>query len=49
MLVGVRMPAVLVELSFLSNPTEEMRLRDNAYRDDLAGALADAVGHWSGR
>jgi N-acetylmuramoyl-L-alanine amidase len=42
-LVGARMPAVLVELSFLSNPIEAERLGDARYRDDLARAIADAV------
>jgi len=42
-LVTARMPAVLVELSFLSNPAEEARLRTDAYRDVLASAVARAV------
>lgn len=42
-LIGVRMPAVLVELSFLSNPVEEQRLRDPNYRDALARAIARAL------
>ncbi|MBI5517831.1 MAG: N-acetylmuramoyl-L-alanine amidase [Deltaproteobacteria bacterium] len=43
-LVSARMPAVLVELSFISNPTEEQRLRTDRYRDLLASAVARAVG-----
>lgn len=42
-LVGARMPALLVELSFVSNPTEEARLRDPRYRDTLAQGLAQAI------
>lgn len=42
-LVGARMPAVLIELSFLSNPVEAARLGDDQYRSDLADAIADAV------
>ncbi len=42
-LVGARMPAVLVELSFISHPIEELRLRDPAYRTLLADAIARAV------
>lgn len=38
-LVGANMPAVLVELSFVSNPTEEDRLRDPDYRQQLADAI----------
>ncbi len=42
-LVTTRMPAVLVELSFISNVTEEQRLRSEAYRDLLAGSIARAI------
>ncbi len=42
-LMGVAMPAVLVELGFLSNPREEERLLDPLYRSRLADALVDAV------
>ncbi|MGH7322761.1 MAG: N-acetylmuramoyl-L-alanine amidase, partial [Candidatus Rokuibacteriota bacterium] len=37
---GAAMPAVLVEIGFLSNPHEEQRLRDDGYRDRIARALA---------
>ncbi len=42
-LMGATMPAVLVELGFLSNPEEEQRLRDPAYRQRLVDALVRAV------
>ncbi len=42
-LVTTRMPAVLVELSFISNLTEEQRLRSDGYRDVLAGSIARAI------
>ncbi len=42
-LVTARMPAVLVELSFISNAMEEQRLRNDGYRDVLAAAIARAV------
>ncbi|HEY7216668.1 MAG TPA: N-acetylmuramoyl-L-alanine amidase, partial [Thermoanaerobaculia bacterium] len=45
-LMGATMPAVLVELGFLSNPEEEKKLQDSAYRDQLVDALARAVGHY---
>ncbi|HEX2162866.1 MAG TPA: N-acetylmuramoyl-L-alanine amidase, partial [Thermoanaerobaculia bacterium] len=38
-LMGAAMPAVLVEVGFLSNPDEERRLQDAAYRAELADAL----------
>jgi N-acetylmuramoyl-L-alanine amidase len=40
---GAEMPAVLVELGFLSNPDEEKKLQDAAYRGELAEALTRAV------
>lgn len=42
-LVGTEMPAILIELSFISNPMEESRLRDEGYQNHLARAVADAV------
>jgi hypothetical protein len=40
---GAEMPAVLVELGFLSNPDEEKKLQDATYRGELAEALTRAV------
>lgn len=45
-LMGAAMPAVLVELGFLSNPREEERLLDPLYRSRLAEALVDAVSRY---
>ncbi len=39
-LVGTRMPSVLVEVSFISNPKEEARLRSGAYLDTIAKGIA---------
>lgn len=45
-LMGAAMPAVLVELGFISNPEEEKKLQDPAYRDQLLDALARAIGRY---
>ncbi|MBI4236917.1 MAG: N-acetylmuramoyl-L-alanine amidase [Deltaproteobacteria bacterium] len=42
-LVGAKSPAILVETSFLSNPTEEQRLRDPKYQTAITAAIADGV------
>ncbi len=36
-------PSILVETAFISNPTEEKRLRNQGFRRKLAGALLDGV------
>ena len=36
-------PSILVETAFISNPDEEDRLRDPAYRKDLVEALATGI------
>lgn len=45
-LMGAAMPAVLVELGFISNPDEEAKLQNPAYRADLVEALVRAVGRY---
>ncbi len=42
-LVGARMPGVLFETSYLSNPVEEQNLGSEDYRSRLADAIANAV------
>ncbi len=42
-LVGATMPAVLVEIGYLSNRQEEKLLRSSSYQAKIADALADAV------
>jgi N-acetylmuramoyl-L-alanine amidase len=42
-LVGAFMPAVLIELAFISNPTEERLLGSASFQDTAAIAIADAV------
>lgn len=36
-------PSILVETGFISNPDEEMRLRDEAYQNQLADALNEGI------
>jgi N-acetylmuramoyl-L-alanine amidase len=43
-LLGARMPAVLVETSFLSNRAEERRLATPRFQDEVAAGLAAAIG-----
>jgi N-acetylmuramoyl-L-alanine amidase len=42
-LVGARMPAVLFETSYISQPTEETRLASDDYKGRLADAIVNAV------
>jgi N-acetylmuramoyl-L-alanine amidase len=42
-LMGATMPAVLIEVAFISNPDEEARLRDAAFKDRLAAAIEDSI------
>jgi N-acetylmuramoyl-L-alanine amidase len=38
-LIGANMPSILAEISFVSNPTDERRLRTSAYRQKIAESL----------
>ena len=42
-LMGATMPAVLVEIGFITNPEEEERLKQDSYRDRIAQAIVDSV------
>jgi N-acetylmuramoyl-L-alanine amidase len=42
-LLGARMPAVLVETAFISNKDEERRLASPRYQDEVAASIARAV------
>jgi N-acetylmuramoyl-L-alanine amidase len=42
-LVGAEMPAVLVEMSFISNREEEMRLSSKKYKNKIAEAIANGI------
>ncbi len=42
-LIGANMPAVLVEVGFLDNPTEARRLLDATYQQQIANAIARSI------
>ena len=42
-LVGTKIPAVLVETSFLTNPQEERRLRDSDYQWNIASGISKGI------
>ncbi len=42
-LTGARMPAVLIETGFISNPDEELKLESPAYQRLLAQAIVDGI------
>jgi N-acetylmuramoyl-L-alanine amidase len=42
-LVGARMPSILFETSYISNPAEETRLGSDDYKQKLADAVVNAV------
>jgi len=48
-LMGVQMPAALVEIGFLTNPEDERDLRSSLERSRLADGLAGAVGEFAER
>ncbi len=42
-LLGARMPAILIESSFISNKTECKRLMTKSYQDDICNAIANGI------
>jgi len=42
-LIGAEVPSVLVEISFLSNPTEEKRLQTTQYRQHIAQGIYEGI------
>lgn len=42
-LQGARMPAILVEVAFISNPQEERNLKESEFKERIAQAVAKAV------
>jgi N-acetylmuramoyl-L-alanine amidase len=43
---GAAMPAVLIEIGFVTNPREEKRLRESKYRDEIARAIFSGVAEY---
>lgn len=48
-LMGVQMPASLLEIGFLSNPDEEKGLKRGKRRDEIARAISRAIGAFAAR
>jgi N-acetylmuramoyl-L-alanine amidase len=48
-LVAANMPAVLVEMGFLSNPEQETQLTSDDFKNKVVQALFDAVVRYRGR
>ncbi len=47
-LIGAQMPSVLAEIAFLTNRTEANLLKQNAYKQQIAQALFDAIVQYRG-
>ena len=45
-LIGASMPNALVEIGFISNPSEEKRLRQSAHKEKIAEAIYQAIKHF---
>ena len=43
---GAAMPAILVEIGFVTNPKEERRLKDPKYRDEIARAIYSGLAEY---
>ncbi|MCB2188460.1 MAG: N-acetylmuramoyl-L-alanine amidase [Deltaproteobacteria bacterium] len=46
-LIGAQMPAVLVEVGFITNPEERQRLESGTYRDRVAAGIVDGVSEYA--
>jgi len=47
-LKGARMPAVLVEVGYLSNGGGELKLKDPSYRQKMSEAIAEGIMDFKG-
>jgi N-acetylmuramoyl-L-alanine amidase len=46
---GAAMPAVLIEIGFVTNPREEKKLRESRYRDEIALAIYEGLAEYKRR
>ena len=46
-LIGANMPSILAEISFVSNPTDEHKLRTAAYRQRIAESLYRGIAKYA--
>ena len=46
---GARMPAILVEVGFLSNPKEERLLKDSYYREKISQSIMEGLCNYAGK
>jgi N-acetylmuramoyl-L-alanine amidase len=45
-LIGANMPSILAEISFISNPGDERRLKNSDYRQRIAESLFRGISHY---
>jgi N-acetylmuramoyl-L-alanine amidase len=43
---GAAMPAILIEIGFVTNPREEKKLRESRYRDEIARAILEGLAEY---
>jgi N-acetylmuramoyl-L-alanine amidase len=43
---GAAMPAILIEIGFVTNPKEERRLRESKYREEIAHAIFTGIAEY---
>ena len=47
-MVGAAMPAILVEVAFITNPEEEKQLMSEAWQGQVAAALLRGISRFAG-
>ena len=48
-LIGTKVPAILIETGFVSNSTERQKLTTTAYQSKIAAAIAEGVDEFLGK